>query len=128
MNNKEKLFEAFGELVYVVAIADGIIQKEEKQALHDIIKSHPWAADIEWSFNYETDKHHDPEYLYKRVLSICHQNGPDPEYKFLVEILEAVARASNSSELETKTIERFTTELTERFRHDTDLINSNFEE
>jgi tellurite resistance protein len=111
-----------------VAIADGIIQKEEKQALHEIIKSHPWASDIEWSFNYETDKHQDPEYLYKRVLSICHQNGPDPEYKFLVEILEAVARASSSTELENKTIERFTTELTERFRHDTDLINSEPEE
>ena len=128
MNSKERLYEAFGELVYIVAIADGIIQKEEKQALHDIIKSHPWAADIEWSFNYEADKHHDPEYLYKRVLSICHQNGPDPDYKFLVEILESVARSSTAPDLENKAIQRFISELTDKFRHDTEKINEDSSE
>ena len=50
--NQEKLYEAFGELLYVVAMADGLIQEEELSALDEVLKGHPWAADIQWSFNY----------------------------------------------------------------------------
>jgi len=127
MNKKEKLYEAFGELVYVVAMADGIIQPEEVQILHDIVAAHPWASDIEWSFNYEVAHKPDLEFLYNKVMSICHQNGPDPEYQFLVDLLEHVAQVSNSMELEKKVITKFTFELTERFKNDIDLLND-FEE
>lgn len=123
MSNKEKLFDAFGELVYVVAMTDGIIQPEEKQALQNIIAKHPWAKEIEWSFNYEVEKHQDIDYLYKRVLDYCHQNGPDPEYQFLIEILEAVAQASPNTDNEKLVIEKFTNELTERFKKDIDKLN-----
>jgi hypothetical protein len=123
MNKKERLYEAFGELVYVVAMADGIIQAEEVQVLHNIIESHPWASDIEWSFNYEVTHHPDLEYLYNKVLSICHQNGPDPEYKFLVDLLENIAQVSSSVEAEKKVITKFTYELTERLKNDIDLLN-----
>ncbi len=124
MSNKEKLYEVFGEMVYVVAMADGIIQPEEKDALEKILANHPLAQEIEWSFNYEIDKHNDPEYLYDRVLNYCHKNGPDPEYQFLVEILEAVANASSHTESEKKLIDRFTYELTERFKKDIDKLNT----
>lgn len=123
MGNKEKLYSVFGELVYVVAMTDGIIQPEEKEALHDIIANHPWANEIEWSFNYEVEKHQDIDYLYKRVLDACHQNGPDPEYKFLVEVLDAVAQASKHKESEKQIIDKFTFELTERFKKDIDKLN-----
>ena len=33
MKKIEKLYEAFGELIYVVAMADGVIQKEEVEAV-----------------------------------------------------------------------------------------------
>ena len=124
MSNKEKLYEVFGEMVYVVAMSDGIIQAEEKDALKKIVDKNPLAKDIEWSFNYELNKHNDTEYLYERVLNYCHQNGPNPEYKFLIEILEAVANASSNSESEKKLIDRFTYELTERFKKDIDKLNS----
>ncbi len=128
MGNKEKLYDAFGELVYVVAMTDGIIQPEEKKALQDIIANHPWANEIEWSFNYEVEKHQDIDYLYKRVLDACYLNGPDPEYKFLIEVLEAVAQASTSAEDEKQVIDRFTFELTERFKKDIDKLNRAHEE
>jgi len=124
MSNKEKLYEVFGEMVYVVAISDGIIQAEEKDALEKILAEHPLSQEIEWSFNYEINKHNNPEYLYNKVLNYCHQNGPDPEYQFLVEILEAVAKASPQAENEKKVIDRFTFELTERFKRDIDKLNS----
>jgi len=128
MGNKEKLYSVFGELVYVVAMTDGIIQPEEKKALHDIIASHPWANEIEWSFNYEVEKHQDIDYLYKRVLDACHQNGPDPEYQFLIEVLEAVAKASRSKKDEKEVIDKFTFELTERLKKDIDKLNKPQEE
>lgn len=124
MSNKEKLYEVFGEMVYVVAMSDGIIQAEEKDALEKILADHPLAQKIEWSFNYEINKHNDTEYLYNKVLNYCHQNGPDPEYQFLVEILEAVAKASSETENEKKVIDRFTYELTERFKKDIDKLNA----
>jgi len=124
MSNKEKLYEVFGEMVYVVAMSDGIIQAEEKNALEKILADHPLAQEIGWSFNYEIDKHNDPEYLYNKVLNYCHQNGPDPEYRFLIEILEAVAKASTETENEKKIIDRFTYELTERFKKDIDKLNT----
>lgn len=123
MSNKEKLYDAFGELVYIVAMTDGIIQPEEKKALHDIIANHEWASEIEWSFNYEVEKHQEIDYLYKKVLDYCHQNGPDPEYKFLIEILEAVAQASTHKDDEKQIIDKFTFELTERFKKDIDKLN-----
>jgi hypothetical protein len=123
MINKEKLYEAFGELVYVVAMTDGIIQAEEKKALHEIIASHPWASEIEWSFNYEISKHQDLEYLYERVMHYCLENGPDPEYQFLIDILDAVAKASSSKNVEEEIIKKFASELTERFKKEIDKLN-----
>ncbi|MDF1551067.1 MAG: hypothetical protein P1P88_24815 [Bacteroidales bacterium] len=128
MSNKEKLYDAFGELVYVVAMTDGIIQAEEKKALHDIISNHTWASEIEWSFNYEVEKQQDVDYLYKKVLDYCHQNGPDPEYQFLIEILEAVAMASTHKDDEIQVINKFTSELTARFKRDIDKLNKREEE
>jgi len=124
MSNKEKLYEVFGEMVYVVAMSDGIIQPEEKDALDKILKDHPLAQEIEWSFNYEISKHNSLEYLYERVLNYCHQHGPDPEYQFLIEILEAVAKASPQTMSEKEVIDRFSYELTERFKTDIDKLNS----
>ena len=123
MSNKEKLHEAFGELLYVLAKADGIVQQEEVDALHEIVRSHPWAQEIEWSFDYELNHNNDIDYLYKRVMDICYENGPDPEYVFLTEVLEKLAAAHGGvSDSEREIINKFTTELTERFRKDIDKI------
>lgn len=37
MEGKEHLYYALGELAYAVAVADGKIQQEERQKLHDIV-------------------------------------------------------------------------------------------
>ena len=122
---KEKLYDAFGELIYLVAMADGVIQKEETQALKTILNSHPWAKEVKWSFNYEADKNKPLEYVYKRALDIFHQNGPDPEYAFFVDVLREVAKASNGIDKnEEELINRFTHELTQRFKDDIDKISA----
>ena len=37
MNEKESLFYALGHLAYAVAMADGSVQNEERQIVHDIV-------------------------------------------------------------------------------------------
>ena len=126
MSNKEKLYDAFGELIYLVAIADGIVQEEEKEALKKLLATHPKANEIQWSFEYELSKNNSIDYLYKRVLGICHQNGPDPEYAFLLEVLNVIANSNNKvDEREQEVINRFSRELIDRFENDLQKIKDN---
>lgn len=124
MENLERLYDAFGELIFVVAMADGIIQKEEIDTLDKILKTHPWAKEVKWSFDYEAEHQNSVEDLYKKVLTICHEYGPRKEYHYLLEILEQVAAASNGvDQNERNVINKFTTELTDWFRRDLERLS-----
>lgn len=124
MKNTDKLIEAFGELAYVVAMADGKIQEEEIKALEAKLADHKWGQDIKWSFDYEVKKNNDPEELYKKVISYCEMHGPDPEYQFLMELLEDIAQASSGVDAdEQQVMSDFVQELTDRFKNDIERIN-----
>ena len=58
MKDKEKLYETLGELLYAVAIADGVIQPSETDRLKEIVEHHSWGKVIKWSFDYESRKQH----------------------------------------------------------------------
>ena len=121
MINKEKLYEAFGELIYAVAKADGLIQDEEISKLTEILQKHEWAKDVQWSFDYEKGKENSLENVYHKALDTCHQYGPSPEYTSLIEILEEVANASNGIDSHERTIiDNFMNDLKERFIRDLD--------
>ena len=119
MVSREQLYDAFGELIYAVALADGVIQKEEVTALTEILRGHPWAAEIKWSFNYEKIKGNPLDDTYKKALVTCQDNGPDKEYKFLLEVLETVAHASKGiDDGEKKVMRNFEAELRAQFEKD----------
>lgn len=119
MTKKERLFETFGELLYVVAMADGVIQPEEFQALENIIKNHPLSETIKWSFNYEKTKGQSIEELYNKVISDCHHNGPDPDYEFFISSMKTLADANNgTSQEEDHIIKNFSKDLLARFQRD----------
>ena len=121
MDQLTQLYDAFGELVYVVAKADGIIQNEEVEALKKVISLHPFAEEITWSFNYELSKNSSVDEVYAKVLDTCHALGPRIEYVKLVQILEYVAKASNGIDKdESQVINKFTNDLTARFKADLD--------
>jgi tellurite resistance protein len=124
MVSKEKLYEAFGELLYAVAIADGEVQPEEVTALQNTLKTHAWAADIQWSFNYEQQKAHSVKHAYDKALDIFKEHGPDKEYAFFVEVLKLVANShkGKAEASEQKIIDEFVTELTAQFTKDIDAI------
>jgi len=79
--NKEKLYEAFGELIYVVAMADGEIQETEVVALKKLVSEHPLGSDIKWSFDYEAKNISDTKDTYQKVLNTCQAYGPSEDYE-----------------------------------------------
>lgn len=125
MKNTEKLIEAFGELIYVVAMADGAIQKEELEVIEAKLANHKWGEDIKWSFDYEVKKDRSIEDLYKKVITYCEMHGPDAEYQFLLNVVEEVAKASKGvEESEQEVMDGFVHDLTEKFRKDIARINN----
>ena len=116
MVKKERLYDAFGELIYSIAMADGEVQKEEVQALEFLLSQHPWAKEIKWSFNYENEKKHSTEESYQKAIEICKQNGPDPEYKYLLDVMRMVAESFDGIvPQEKKIIDNFRDDLHKRF-------------
>ncbi|NOQ75207.1 MAG: TerB family tellurite resistance protein [Crocinitomix sp.] len=121
MTAAERLFEVFGELLYAIAMADGLIQDEELTALEEIVENHPWSTAVKWSFNYEKTKAHNVEEVYNKVINFCHQHGPSPHYTDFISAMEKVAAAANGTEdSETKIIQSFSADLTARFQEDLD--------
>ena len=119
MKEKEKLYETLGELLYVVALADGIIQPSEFDRLNEIMQYHPWGNQIKWSFDYEARKGNDFEAVYNKVISYCHSYGPAPEYDEFIELVTLVAQASEGvDDHETKVISDFSKDLIQRFKSD----------
>ena len=123
MTRKEKLYEAFGELVYTVAIADGYIQAEETEALQRLLNDHPWSKEIEWSFRYEVDNKRELKEVYEKALDTFAELGPDKEYEFMLEVLDKVAHASSGGEEdEARVIHSFKKDLIARFEKDLERL------
>jgi len=125
MTDKEELYETLGELIYVVAKADGIIQEKEVDALTKILENHPWASTIQWSFDYEVNRADDIDFVYKKVMDFCYQFGPTPEYHEFIDVMMEIADASDGiDKAEAKVISSFSRDLIDRFNRDIEKIKS----
>lgn len=115
--SKIKLYDAMGEMIYAVALADGVIEPAETQKLEEMLKAHPWANAIQWSFNYEMDRKPGIEESFKKAMSVFQAYGPSPEYAFLMETLDQIAKASDGiSPEEKRLIDRFHHQLLDHFQ------------
>lgn len=124
MTDKEKLYETLGELIYVVAMADGEIQPEEMDEINMILSTHNWGSEIRWSFNYEARKEHNIDEIYNKVISYCHGYGPSPIYNEFIKVITEVAAASDGiDENESKIISSFTKDLSARFINDIEKLD-----
>ncbi len=111
-----KLYDAFGELLFVLAKSDGEVQKEEIETLKSLLKYHSWAKEIKWSFNYELNKDNSLEDTYLKVYHACVEIGPNPEYELMLDVLEKVAESSfGIVEEERMIIDRFKSDLLKAF-------------
>ena len=122
----DRLIDAFGELLYALAMADGKVQEEEVQTLGKVLQGHPWASGIKWSFNYEQKKQHSLEEAYEKALDTFKSHGPAAEYQHLLELMDAVAEAfGGTEESEQAVIDNFKQELKAKFLKDLDQYNLN---
>lgn len=121
MTDKEILYETLGELLYAVAIADGVVQDSEIDRLKEIVEHHPWGKEIQWSFNYESKKGKTFEEVYAKAIDSCHAFGPTPVYDEFIELITMVADASEGIDKhEELVISNFSKHLVERFKADLD--------
>lgn len=108
-------------------MSDGVIQKEEIATLEEILIGHPKGKDIKWSFDYEANNQTDIETLYKKVIEVFSDNGPDQSYDFMIYALTKVAEASEGVDTdEEKVINNFTKDLLERFKKDIEIIKEKY--
>ncbi len=125
MTDKEKLYETLGELLFVIAKADGIIQNEEREALDKLLQKHSWASEIKWSFNYEESADSSAEATYNKVINFCHSYGPTPEYNEFIDAMSFIAESSQGiDQNESRVISSFSKDLIERFQKDLDRLNN----
>ncbi len=123
MRKEEKLYEIFGELLYAIAKADGVIQQSEKETLVQLLKNHSLGSEILWSFEFEESHNSSVEEIYNKVINFCHVYGPAPQYEEFRIAMKIVAEASNGiTERESKLINSFSIDLMERFQRDTDKL------
>lgn len=113
--SKDRLYDAFGELIYAMAMADGEVQQAEIDAMEKMLEEHAAGQAIAWSFNYENSKAGSLEDAYKKALSVCIDNGPDAEFENLFAILDKVAAADFVSESEKALSDRLKNDLREAF-------------
>lgn len=117
--DKIKLYDVFGELLYAVAMADGVIQKEEKDALITLFKNHSWGNEIKFSFEYEEQKNRPVETIYTKVIDFCHNYGPAPEYQEFISAMNIIAEAAEGVDSEEENIiNSFSKDLIARFESD----------
>jgi len=124
MSDKEKLYETMGELLYVIAMSDGVIQAQEKETMKELLKGHAWADEIKWSFDYEESKEGNINDLYDKVIAVCHRIGPSPLYNEFIGSMKAVAQASDGIDKgESEIINSFSSDLIQRFQNEIEKFN-----
>lgn len=122
MANNDKLYEAFGELLYAVAKVDGSVQNEERKVLDEILNRHPWGKDIIWSFNYEEKKTNSVKDAYLKAMDIFVNHGPFEEYENFHSVLNEVALAFGGiTEEERALINNFKNTLLNSFKNNPDI-------
>jgi hypothetical protein len=62
---------------------------------------------------------------FDRVITYCEMHGTEPEYQFLVDVIEEVANSSAGIDKEEKQVmDDFVEDLTSKFRKDIETINN----
>jgi len=95
MANKEKVFEAFGELLYAVARAEGKVRKDTSEQLEALLEKYTWASDAIWSFKYEKKRKNTFEETYEHAIDTFVAQGPMAEYETFFELLDELSEESH---------------------------------
>ena len=116
---KEDVYNAFGEVMYAVALADGAIQQEEIKRFNEIIEKHKFGDKIKWSFFHKKEENTPLKVALEKALDTLTTFGPFEDLPFLFNALEEIAKAFNGIvEQERNLIDNFRKDLHEQFKKD----------
>lgn len=109
MKNIKQYYKELGKLVYAVAAADGVIQPEEREQLHQFVlkemASHEASVDssgmnqafyVDFEFDATEEKHPSSEVVIKSYARFVHNNFESNDSELIsnsLKLLEAVALA-----------------------------------
>lgn len=96
MASKEKVYEAFGELLYAVARSEGKVKQKTIDHLENILKKYTWGNEAIWSFKYEKEHKKSFEETYDHAVDIFIEYGPFEEYEKFFELIEEINQEDNS--------------------------------
>jgi hypothetical protein len=115
---KEQLYQSFAELIYAVAMADGIVVAEERKAIKQIAGDHPMISFIDNLFDARDKPSISIVSAYYKVRQYIKENKPDPEFSFLVQVLEALSKLSEGvADEEENLVEEFVLDLKEKLKY-----------
>ncbi|MGB1205882.1 MAG: hypothetical protein ACPG5B_09560 [Chitinophagales bacterium] len=118
MTKKERLFDAFGELLYaIIHTNQNIKDKNTYLDITDkIARKYRITRHIDWTVNYERRNAHSIDNAYMRALMACRDNGPDPDYIDLFDLLQYTTNLNkNLTEKDIDLISGFESALKEIF-------------
>lgn len=117
-HSKEQLYQSFAELIYAVAMADGILMAAERKAIKQILGDHAMMPYIDNLFD-ATNKHSiSIVSAYYKVRQYIKENKPDPEFSFLVQVLEALSKLSEGvADEEENLVEDFVLDLKQKLSY-----------
>ena len=122
MSDTATLYRSLGELLYAVAMADGVIQESEQNAIQLLLRDHKWAEEIEWSFTHDVEAHPKVDTAYERAIAVCKKHGPSPLYAEFIAAMEIVADASLGIDPEEdEVIQLVAHDLVARFQEDVEM-------
>lgn len=97
MDTKNKVYEAFAELIYSVVMADGEIKEPEKTTITTIAGSHPIAQNIQ-RYLASNSKDTSIAQSFLHTIDVCKEHGNDPEYPFLLNMIVEISKVSEGIE------------------------------
>lgn len=93
MINTDKLYHAFGELLYAISLADGGIQKKEKEVIIEALKGHDMVNVVLNAIKDQESRNIGVDEAFKSALVTLKAHGPFEEYNDFYKILKEVAKS-----------------------------------
>ncbi|MBU2884853.1 hypothetical protein KO507_03625 [Gilvimarinus agarilyticus] len=94
MNNPDEItLDVFGKILYALAMADGGIQKEEREALQKMVDQDDWAHRIKLSFDAAMNLEMDPKMVFYKNMRIFQTLKTDVHMPYFLDLMNRMANA-----------------------------------
>jgi len=115
MRNTEKLYNAFGELLYAVIKAEGKARENIIKKLERTVQEYEWGQTAMWSLRYEMGHNATTDEAYQKAFDAFTDFGPFPGYESFFRMVDDIIKKNILGERGKKVIGRFRKKLMDHF-------------